>query len=58
MSRGEFQLRMGLTPLMFFEAVDRGNVGMVQRGKQFCFSFKACESITILRKLFRQRSRS
>ena len=31
----------------FFEAVDRGDVRMVQGGEQFCFALETCEPVSI-----------
>ena len=41
-------------PLELFQAVYRSNVGMVQRGKEFGFAFKPCETVRIFRELFGQ----
>ena len=36
---------------MFFKAVDRGNIGMVQRCEELGFAFKASQSVGVLREL-------
>ena len=40
---------------MFFEAVDRGDVGMVEGSQELGFTFKPYKTIRISGKLFRKR---
>ena len=44
-----------VSPTVFLETVNRSNVGVVQRCKQLCLTFKSCQTISVLSELFRQR---